>query len=287
MSILKPVVCLAMAIADKLIGTREEPLGSNRGTLVTKFLNSIGLDGGYAWCAAFVYYCIMVACGKLGVAVTFKRTGACVLFERWARTNKILFADPQAGDVFLSYSTPHGESRRRASHTGFVISVDGKAETFDTIEGNTNLGGSREGIGVFRRTRPFESRYKFIRWNGVAVNTAAAAVAATPSVPPVKPVVANPFKVFLSGKFLCVAPSIDGRVWLPVRSWYRSLGLPLHWNQEHQVCMVQGREVPLDLRVSQDAGGQNTNMAPIRQLVKFSGLKLRVDNAKREIYITR
>jgi len=35
-------------------------------------------------------------------------------------------------------------------HTGLVEQVAGVRLT--TIEGNTNLGGSREGIGVFRRT---------------------------------------------------------------------------------------------------------------------------------------
>ena len=37
-------------------------------------------------------------------------------------------------------------------HVGLVESVDGGVLT--TIEGNTNDGGSREGIGVFRRTGP-------------------------------------------------------------------------------------------------------------------------------------
>jgi hypothetical protein len=37
-----------------------------------------------------------------------------------------------------------------AGHTGLVEAVEG--QYLVTIEGNTNEGGSREGIGVFRRT---------------------------------------------------------------------------------------------------------------------------------------
>jgi len=38
-----------------------------------------------------------------------------------------------------------------AGHTGLVEKVDGGMLV--TIEGNTNEGGSREGIGVFRRSK--------------------------------------------------------------------------------------------------------------------------------------
>jgi hypothetical protein len=38
-----------------------------------------------------------------------------------------------------------------AGHTGLVEKVNGNFLT--TIEGNTNLNGSREGIGVFRRNQ--------------------------------------------------------------------------------------------------------------------------------------
>lgn len=53
------------------------------------------------------------------------------------------------GDLFLLQ-----KSANDWTHTGLILSVgDG---TFDTIEGNTNMGGSRNGNGVYRRVRNFE-----------------------------------------------------------------------------------------------------------------------------------
>jgi peptidoglycan hydrolase-like protein with peptidoglycan-binding domain len=52
------------------------------------------------------------------------------------------------GDIFLLQRTPFDWH-----HTGIIISVG--AETFETIEGNTNEGGSPNGNGVYRRVRSF------------------------------------------------------------------------------------------------------------------------------------
>lgn len=51
-------------------------------------------------------------------------------------------------------------------HTGLVESVTGGIMT--TLEGNSNVGGSREGIGVFRLTRKVNSVNKgFIDYAGL------------------------------------------------------------------------------------------------------------------------
>lgn len=281
---LSSLVKLALAVAGSFLGVKEVPPGSNRGPEVTKFLNSIGLSGGYPWCAAFVWFCIQSAASKLSLANPFIRSGACVVFERWARLKGILKSNPEAGDVFLCYSVPEGEGRRRASHTGLVLSVDLNAGTFKTIEGNTNLDGSREGTGVFKRTRPISDRYAFIRYNDLV---AEAKVAVQPAPAKIEASVGDPYKVFLNDKPIFIAPTFNGRVWMPLSTWCSALGLPFGFDVEHQVVKIQGREAPLDLRVIKLEQGLMLPTAPVRQLVRFSGLKMRFDNAKREIHITR
>ena len=146
----------ALANAAQEIGVREEPLGSNRGPRVDQYLRAVGLDpsrGSFPWCAAFVYFCFNQASITLGVRNPVVRTAGVV--DHWneagSRGFHRLSADEcqtepslvQPGMIFI-ITTRGGQG-----HTGLVEEVRGMALT--TIEGNTNLGGSREGIGVFRR----------------------------------------------------------------------------------------------------------------------------------------
>jgi hypothetical protein len=143
--------------AAQEVGVREEPLGSNRGPRVDQYLRSVGLDptqGSFAWCAAFVYFCFDQACMGLSVKNPVIKTAGVA--EHWdlagARGIHRLSADEcqaepslvQPGMIFI-ITTGGGHG-----HTGLVEEVRGVALT--TLEGNTNEGGSREGIGVFRRT---------------------------------------------------------------------------------------------------------------------------------------
>ena len=146
----------ALVKAALEVGVREEPLGSNRGPRVDQYLRSVGLDptqGSFAWCAAFVYFCFDQACAGSNIENPVVKTAAVV--EHWneagARGIHRLSADEckdepslvQPGIIFIIMTGGgHG-------HTGLIEEVRGMALT--TIEGNTNEGGSREGIGVFRR----------------------------------------------------------------------------------------------------------------------------------------
>ena len=56
--------------------------GANRGPQVEAYLKSIGLGGGNAWCAAFVYWCINQAAAKLGQDNPYVKTGWCPTIER-------------------------------------------------------------------------------------------------------------------------------------------------------------------------------------------------------------
>lgn len=142
-----------LSFAAAAVGVREQPLGSNRGPEVDVYVKNVGLDpeGHYPWCAAFVYSCFL----ELGAANPCPRTGAA--WGMWLKTAEGLHL-PRA-KAMLSLIKPcmvfvmdfgHG-----TGHVGLVKAVEvGKIVT---IEGNTNDGGSREGIGVFERRRTLAS----------------------------------------------------------------------------------------------------------------------------------
>jgi len=143
--------------ANLQIGIMEQPMGSNRGTEVEKYLKSVGLNGGYPWCMAFVYWCFDEICTSEGKSNPLVKTGG--VLHQWNNTvlPKIMINDAvnnpgiiKPGHIFI---INHGNGR---GHTGIVESVQGGF--LNTIEGNTNLGQSREGIGVYRlRTRKINS----------------------------------------------------------------------------------------------------------------------------------
>jgi hypothetical protein len=137
-----------LEMARQEIGSMEAPLGSK----VKVYLNSVGINFPAAWCAAFVFYCFQEAAKAAGKANPCVRTGG--VLAHWNKTGgkKILRADAvnnpaliKPGHIFMmDFGGGNG-------HTGLVESVSGGFIT--VIEGNTNNGGSREGIGVFRRSR--------------------------------------------------------------------------------------------------------------------------------------
>ena len=148
----------ALEVAGGEIGVKEQPLGSNRGPRVDQYLRAAGLDptkGHFAWCAAFVYFCFNEAAKTLNRKNPVIKTAG--VLDHWERAEskgipqvtaaKVLL-DPslvRPGQIFvIDVGDPGG-----AGHTGLIEKV--VAGKLVTIEGNTNDGGSAEGIGVFRR----------------------------------------------------------------------------------------------------------------------------------------
>jgi len=152
-----PLLQGALAVAASQVGVMEKPPGSNRGPEVDGYLRGVGLDprGGFPWCAAFVYFCFQRAASQLGRTNPVVKTGG--VLDHWARARakgistitaaKAHMAETlvRPGHIFIiDTGAPGG-----AGHTGLVEEV--VAGKLVTIEGNTNDGGSREGVGVFRR----------------------------------------------------------------------------------------------------------------------------------------
>lgn len=142
----------AMEIAITQKGVTEKT-NHNDGVDVGKYLKSVGLPEGYSWCMAFVYWCVQQAAVQLKVANPLKCTGG--VLAQWNARPLLRVKDPLPGDIMiLDYGKGLG-------HTGLVIAVDGLF--VDTIEGNTNSGGSRDGDGVYTRRRKIKSAKGFLR----------------------------------------------------------------------------------------------------------------------------
>lgn len=148
----------AVDAAYRYVGTREVG-GQNRGPVVEMFQRRLGLPVGSSWCMAFVFTCFDDSAATLDMPNMLVRTGGCV--DHWNHANPetrvpVLKFDPAAlhrGSIFV---IDHGISPTTGyhrGHTGLVTDFDTATMMFATVEGNTNMAGSRNGDGVYIRSR--------------------------------------------------------------------------------------------------------------------------------------
>jgi hypothetical protein len=153
---------LAIQIALSYDGVRE--VGRNAGPQVEAFQKSIGLSPGDPWCAAFVCFCIKEAAKQLGVDPKFEYGGS--VYKLWTRNPDLQMFEPGENCIFL---IDHGLSKAgtRIGHTGFCIApFQANNNTLETVEGNTNAAGSRDGDGVYHKSREvseFANGYGWLR----------------------------------------------------------------------------------------------------------------------------
>jgi len=138
------------------IGVREAT-GRNDGERVEAYLRAVGFGKGHAWCAAFVSWTFQ-QCGVKAVKSAWSPAWFPSGKVIWSRGNKQQSVSPAAGDVFGIYFP----SRKRIAHVGFVHRWGKKY--LETVEGNTNEAGSREGDGVYKKRRLISQIYKVSRW---------------------------------------------------------------------------------------------------------------------------
>jgi hypothetical protein len=128
---------------------------TNSGPMIDEYLASTGLEPGYAWCAAFTTWNLNlfdVPNPESAWSPNWSKKSDRI-FDQDMRKKHTIKMSCQAGDCFTLYYRSLG----RVGHVGFIVGTSGKYLV--TIEGNSNDGGSREGIGVFKRKRDISKIY--------------------------------------------------------------------------------------------------------------------------------
>jgi hypothetical protein len=121
---------------------------------------------GWPWCAAFVCWVIREALASSGTkqTKTFKRprTAGAWDFENWSIEQdpttwlrRSPCKDILPGDIVVF----------TFSHIGIAVSAPDKNGNVTTVEGNTDSAGSREGGGVYLKTRHLAKIRSRIRFN--------------------------------------------------------------------------------------------------------------------------
>jgi hypothetical protein len=137
-----------LCIAKNELGVREVS-GRNDGPRVAAYLHYVNVEEGSAWCAAFVSWVF----GQAGYAAP-RTAWSPALFPLSKRTRQV-----SPAVVFGIYFS----QLKRIAHCGLVERQEG--DWLITIEGNTNMEGSREGDGVYRKRRPLKAIKYFADWS--------------------------------------------------------------------------------------------------------------------------
>ncbi len=137
---------LIIAKALVFLEVREE--GHNKGKFVEMFQKAVdGVASGEPWCMAFVQYIAQQVCKDLKVKSPLPKKLGEHCLSVWNQI-PIHYKSAYGGKGMI----PIWQSGKSSSgHTGF--SKEYGAVYFKTIEGNTNKKGSREGDGVYEKTR--------------------------------------------------------------------------------------------------------------------------------------
>lgn len=139
--------------------------GQNAGPWIRLYMN--GKEGAdWPWCAGFVTYILAQASEGMKVDRNpLKPTASCDILASQAADKEILLTEKEIakdadkksllrpGAIFLVRSS---KTSSDYVHTGIVTAVHD--EYFETVEGNTNDAGEREGYEVCRRLRGYGSK---------------------------------------------------------------------------------------------------------------------------------
>lgn len=145
----------AIEVARTQLFVREKT-GHNDGREVEEYLQSVGLGKGYSWCQAFVYWCYQQSADALHITNPVTHTAGVLYHWQHTHGEKLEPSRAIAGDVFVM-DFGNGEG-----HTGMISEV--RYDVITTIEGNTNIDGSRNGNGVYERSRNLSTIKGVIRY---------------------------------------------------------------------------------------------------------------------------
>lgn len=152
---------LIVAYAKQHLVSQPREFKQNEGTWVRAYMD--GHEGkSWPWCMGFVQTIIDQATFTIGQSLKtyMPKSYSCDVVAEHGLKQKLLIRNAdlridatqvKPGDIFLNVKTAHDWT-----HTGIITGVSG--DWMETIEGNTNDEGSREGYEVCKRRRNFRTK---------------------------------------------------------------------------------------------------------------------------------
>lgn len=142
--------------ALKYVGQTEK--SGNMGFTQIEFerkMEAVGFDKGHAWCAYFSELVFKEAYPeKKSELNTLFNASAVKTFQNFKDAGYVINELPQEGNLVI-WQTQKDGIAQWTGHAGIVVSVEQEPNhwKFESVEGNTNDGGGREGYIVARKKR--------------------------------------------------------------------------------------------------------------------------------------
>lgn len=147
-----------MAYAADVWHVEEEPRGSNSGAEVERVQRLAGTEKGAPWCAS-IWTAYLIDSGVDRAALP-ELAASVHGWGEWAAGKGRILDKPARGCAGLIY---------HSASTGHLVTIASVGRgTVETISGNTNNDGSREGYGVFRKVYPISAFRMFVDCHDLA-----------------------------------------------------------------------------------------------------------------------
>lgn len=147
----KALVEATIAVANKYVAAKIRELKRNSGPEIDVWLGNVHLQPGDPYCVAGIWSWVDEAAKSIGEVNPLPRVGSVQKLARATVHGPLWTQTPKRGAVGM-HLRPDGKG-----HLILVTWVhDGAPGYLATAEANTDGGGSREGDGVYAKTRPLD-----------------------------------------------------------------------------------------------------------------------------------
>lgn len=145
--------------AKSLLYVRELT-GNNDHPVIDKMFDYLGLPHNLSWCLAFCLWCVHMAINPM----PYPKIARCSMFLEQVQANDFRYetfdaddvawgiAKARSGDLMIFSSSKVAGKKNWNGHAA-IVENQATPRKWETIEGNTNGAGSREGNGVYRKVR--------------------------------------------------------------------------------------------------------------------------------------
>lgn len=155
-----------MTVNDKIVSTALNfngilEIGNNEGfsdETFQSYMEDVGWDKGQAWCSyatELIWKLAYVHQQNIVKILDSTFSGSAVQSYKSFKKGNIFTVSKEPVEGALVYWQTYRDGKPHwTGHAGIVIDFDG--EDFETIEGNTNKEGSRDGNGIWERVRGYD-----------------------------------------------------------------------------------------------------------------------------------